>query len=296
MEKTLRATHPGILNINGIKIQCYVLEDGRRILSQRGTINALGMSHGSSKKAGGGGARLSAFVGGEWLKPFLSNDLVPLLTNPYEFFTDKGAKALAYDATILVDICDAIVQAKNQGHLTEFQKKISQRSEILIRGFAKVGIIALVDEATGYQEVRDRLALQKILDKYLLEEYQKVWTRRFPNEFYEEMFRLKNWQWNAMSVKRPSVVGTYTNDIVYKRLAPQVLEEIKKRNKKIEDEGGTKVHQHRWLTLDTGIPALDRHLHAVIALMRAAPNWSAFYRSIKRAFPMGGEQEEIRID
>ena len=37
-----------------------------------------------------------------------------------------------------------------------------------MRGFAQVGIAALVDEATGYQEVRDRKALQAILDAFLV--------------------------------------------------------------------------------------------------------------------------------
>jgi len=36
-----------------------------------------------------------------------------------------------------------------------------------MRALAHIGITALVDEATGYQEVRDRLALQKILSNTL---------------------------------------------------------------------------------------------------------------------------------
>jgi hypothetical protein len=48
--------------------------------------------------------------------------------------------------------------------------------------FARVGIIALVDEATGYQEVRDHEALQEILKRYISEELL-VWVRTFPMEF-----------------------------------------------------------------------------------------------------------------
>ena len=94
-----------------------------------------------------------------------------------------------------------------------------------MRGLAMVGIVALVDEATSYQKIRDRKALNRILDKYLLAEHAK-WAKRFPDEFYMEIFRLRRWQWQGMKVNRPSVVGKYTNDFVWDRLAPGVREEL----------------------------------------------------------------------
>ena len=295
-EKLPQATHEGILAIGGFKIRSYVLDNGVRVLNRIEFIRAIGRTG----KAKGGRSydrefKVPVFLSANNLKPFINNELLENST-PIMFKDLKGAKSIGYKAELLPSVCNVFLDADDRGDLNQNQEHIAERCKILIRGLATVGIIALVDEAPGYQEIRDRVALQIILEKYLLEEYQKVWAKRFPNEFYEEMFRLKGWQWSGTSVKRPGVVGTYTNDIVYKRLAPQVLEEIKKRNKKLEEDGGAKVHQHRWLTLDTGIPALDKHLHAVIALMRAAPNWGAFCRSIRRAFPAVGEQEEINID
>lgn len=100
-----------------------------------------------------------------------------------------------------------------------------------------------------------------------------------------------------MTVKRPSVIGYYTNDIVYSRLAPEVLTElltnIKKRNTELEESGKSKVHQHRWLTLDTGIVALDRHLYALIALMRASRTYEDFHRRVVQAFPIKGEAPDL---
>jgi hypothetical protein len=156
-----------------------------------------------------------------------------------------------------------------------------------MRGLAHIGIIALVDEATGYQEVRDRLALQAILDKYLAKEFA-AWAKRFPDEFYYQMFRLKNWQWKGMKVNRPSVVGHYTNDIVYQRLAPGILEELQGRNPP-DEKGHRRAKHHQWLTIDIGHPALAQHLHAVIALMRASSTWDQFQRSLQRAFPKKNE-------
>jgi len=150
-------------------------------------------------------------------------------------------------------------------------------------GLAHVGIIALVDEATGYQEVRDRLALQKILERYISKELLP-WTKRFPDEFYEQLFKLRSWQYSGMSIKRPSYVGKLTNDLIYQRLAPGVLEVLRKVTPR-DYKGRTKHRFHQHLTADVGNPELDKHLHAVIALMKATTTWKVFYRLIQRAFP-----------
>ena len=167
--------------------------------------------------------------------------------------------------------------------LRKNQEKFALACEMLVRGLAHIGIIALVDEATGYQEIRDRLALQKILEAYISKELLK-WAKRFPDEFYREMFRLKNWQWQGMKINRPSVVGHYTNDVVYDRLAPGVLDELRKLNP--PDEAGHRRHKHhQWLTQDVGHPKLRDHLSGVIALMRVASNWDQFRRMLDKAFP-----------
>jgi len=157
-----------------------------------------------------------------------------------------------------------------------------------LSGLGEVGIIGLVDEATGYQEIRAKRALATILEKFIAKELQP-WTRTFPYEFYQQIFRLKTWP-GPDGAKRPSVIGHYTNDIVYERIAPRVLDELKKRNPS-QPGGGRKHHHHRWFTPDLGHPKLKEHLidAAVTALMRAAPNWDGFKRSLQRAFPTSNE-------
>jgi hypothetical protein len=148
---------------------------------------------------------------------------------------------------------------------------------------AIVGITALVDEATGYQEVRDRRALEAILDKFLRKELA-AWAKRFPDEFYQQIFRLKKWEWKGMSVNRPGVVGKYTNDLVYERIAPGILDELKRLNPK-DERGRRKSAHHQWLTEDIGHPALAQHVYALIGFMRVSEEWDVFYRMVQRAFP-----------
>ena len=283
-----RATHEGSLVIGGIELQCAVLEDGTRVLSRAGFIKAMGRT-GKAK----GGRRYDSefqvpvFVAAGNLKPFISDDLLGN-SAPMQYRPIRGGYALGYRAALLPLVCHAFEDAKEAGVLQTSQVHIAQRCKILSRGFSVVGITALVDEATGYQEVRDRKALEAILDAYLRKELA-AWAKRFPDEFYKEIFRLKEWAWDSLSVKRPGVIGRYTNDLVYERLAPGIIESLEKLNPKNE-KGNRRARHHQWLTEDVGHPALAQHLHAVLGLMRASKTWEDFYHLIQLAFPKKNSQ------
>jgi len=194
---------------------------------------------------------------------------------------------------LLADICDAILEARKNGKLNYQQQHIAEKAELLVRGFARVGIIALVDEATGYQDFRARQALEKILERFLSQELLG-WAKRFPDDFYKELFRLRGWEYKPGSVKRPMLVGRLTNDLVYSRLAPGVLTELQSRTPR-DDRGRLKHHFHRWLTEDIGHSKLQEHLSAVIALMRASADWRGFERMINRALPKYGEPPRLPL-
>src|SRR2546425_879374 len=52
-------------------------------------------------------------------------------------------------------------------------------------------------------------ALQAVLEQYLCKELA-VWVKVFPDEFYEQIYRLRNWEWKGISVNRAQVVAFYT--------------------------------------------------------------------------------------
>ena len=116
------------------------------------------------------------------------------------------------------------MDADREGMTTPRQSVIVDRVVILMRGFATVGIIALVDEATGYQDVRARHALATILEEFIAKE-RRPWTRTFPFEFYQLLYKLRGWD-EPDGHKRTHQVGRDTNDLVYERLAPGVLAEL----------------------------------------------------------------------
>lgn len=287
----LSATHQGELRIGNIILQCMVLEDGRRMLSQRGVNSAFGGSQGGLK-AQNGAQNLPRFLASKAIIPFISEDLMVRLNSPVIFKPKHGGRtAHGYEASLLPRICGVILDAKNAGALKHPELAIT--ADILLRAFAEVGIAALIDEATGYQEIRDRHALQAILDKFLAKELA-AWAKQFPDEFYQQIFRLRDWQWRGMKVNRPQCVANYTKDIVYERLAPGIVNELEKRNP--VESGRRKAKHHQWLTSDVGHPALSQHLHAVVGIMRISNGWSEFKRHLDRAFPRKGETLEMLID
>ncbi len=280
------------LVIGDIEITCYVLEDETRVLSQRGVFSGLNITSGGPSH--GDAPEIPRFAGQKWLNPFILNGLDRALKFPILFTPSRGGRpAYGYPATLLVDICNAIVNADKAGATTCRQKAIVQRALMLIQGLAHVGINALVDEATGYQEIRSQRALATILEKFIAKELQP-WTKTFPYEFYKQIFYLKKWP-GPDGVKRPSVIGHYTNDFVYARLAPGVLEELCDKNP-VQPSGARLRKHHQWFTPDIGHPKLKEHLAAVIALMKAAPNWDAFRSSLNRALPKINETMELPFD
>jgi hypothetical protein len=273
------------LRIGVLEIPVYVLSDQKRVIVQSGMMTALDMSQGTAGR--GEGDRIAKFIATKSINPYIHKDLASLITNPVKFKLRSGNVAYGYEATVLADLCDVVLEARRKGKLNYQQHHIADQCEILMRTFAKVGIIALIDEVTGFQELRDREALQAILDRYLRKEFA-AWAKRFPDEFYEQIFRLKGWQWRGMRVNRPQVVAHYTNDLVYQRIVEGLLKELQTRNPK-DEKGERKAAHHQLFTDDVGHPALAQHLYAIIGLMRASTSWADFKDLLDRAFPKRGQ-------
>lgn len=262
-----------------------------RVLSMNGVSRAFGSgAKGRSRTAYAteeiGARPLPPFLSSESIKSLISDDLKAPLGSPIEYKPRRGGRtAFGYEAYLLPKICGLILDAHKVKPIQN--PEIPQMAEMLLRGFAEIGIVALVDEATGYQEVREKDALQALLDLYLRKELA-AWAKRFPDEFYQQIFRLRGWIWRGRSTNPPQVVATYTKDIVYARLQEGLLEELEKKNP-VDEKGKRKNKHFQWLTDDVGHPALAQHLHAVIGLMRASATWDQFKNMLDMAFPKRGD-------
>lgn len=290
-DKTIK--YSGELDINGYKIPCFVLKDGMRVLSTTGIQTALGVTENEPEQRSSG--RMDEILSSSAVKPHLAIEDEPSKYIPIECFIGKK-KISAYPATILPDMCEALLKARDSGaKLGKRQLNVVAKAELIIRSLAKVGIIALVDEATGYQYEREKDALQKILKAYIAEELLP-WQKTFPDVFYKEIFRLNGWDYTVSNInQRPGVVGTWTNKLIYEQLPLGVLKKLKAETPK-SPSGNYTARFFQKLTLDVGNPHLQNQLASVIALMQISDDWKQLTSNFNKMVDRKNGQLELKFE
>jgi hypothetical protein len=295
-----QATHDGPLQIGDTVLIAANLANGKRLLTQGTVLQAIGRSR--TPKAGTGGFSnvdgLPFFLSAETLNPFISDEL-RLSTTPIFFRLKSGQRAVGYDALLLPMICEVYqklhdwitnklagdngVEVAQAKRAYAQYKHIVAACEALVNGFAQRGIIALVDDATGYQADRARDDALKIVEQYVSPSYLIPWTRRFPHDFFRETYKILGWEYKAGSVKHPQYLGKFIIKYIYDALPPGVREELQRKLPKNES-GNRRAKLWQALTADTGIPHLDRQLTAVITLMELSSDKKEFEQYFQRLF------------
>ncbi|HYJ05390.1 MAG TPA: P63C domain-containing protein [Chthoniobacterales bacterium] len=278
-----KATHEGVLPI--FDISCAVIDGRQRVLTQSDVMRALGRA----RQAKGRGfydadVNLPAFLTAKNLKPFIDNDLY-VTSSQIIFRTLKGTKAFGYPAELLPKICEVFLRARDAGKLSHNQKHIAVQADILIRALASVGIIALVDEATGFQYDRPRRDLEEQLKKFLSENLRK-WVRTFPADYFKHLCRLRGVELRH-DMKLPQYFGQLTNNLIYRRLAPGLLRKLKERR---EERGSKSNKLHSWLSEDIGLRDVLVHLGQVVAIMKLHTDYEKFERQLDMVVPIYADQ------
>ena len=193
-------------------------------------------------------------------------------------------KSNGYEATVLIDICDAFLQARKEINLSPRQKIIADQCEILVRSFAKVGLIALIDEATGYQYDREKKELQTVL-KALISDEILAYQQQFQLSFYREIFRLWRIPFTPKNIKRkPQFIGHLTNRYVYSNLPKGSFVLDKLRSLTPRTKKGNRAYQfHRHLT-DEGKESLKKVLYTIEALASISQSKEQFDRLVQEKY------------
>ncbi len=288
-----QATHAGDLKIGDTTLPCYVLDDGSRVLSLRGINFAFSGSVGGLNIPSQDGVRnLPRILSSKSIRPLISNDLMARLLNPKEFRPLHGGRsAFGYDATLLPDVCEVIIDAHKARKIRN--ENAEKTAQTLLRGFARVGVVALVDEATGYEKERVAGSLAKILEAFIAKELQP-YIKTFPAEYYEQLFRIYNLPYppNGNKGWRPSFFGKITNDVIYDRLAPSIRPELKKLALKTEK----KSYLHQWLSNDVGHPKLREHLASIVTILKLSKTPQEFKDNVNKIHVRYGDTLQIPFD
>ena len=299
------AKNAGTLEIGDITIQCAVMEDGTRLLSERAITKAFGGKRGGSHwkrlKENPDGAYLPVFMSAENMKPFLNKDLAIGLGRRRLYRPKKGGGAgYGVEATLLPKICNVYLSMRDHKPtpaLTSSQVPISVQADFIMRGLAEVGIVALVDEATGHIEEK-RKDEYRVLFQEFIRQQVRDYEKEFPKQFTDNLYRLYHLLPGAPG-RHPQFFGKLTRRYIYEPLAESkgaLLEMLDEKNPVVIAKGGRKYKMFQFLTDNIGLPMFRAHLWQVVGIMNSSRNKAEFDRSFLRAFPSAGTQGDLDIN
>lgn len=118
------------------------------------------------------------------------------------------------------------------------------------------------------------------------------WQKRFPNQYYREIYRLHNWTYDPNNHQRPPYIGKFTNQYIYDLFPDEVMDEIKKRNPVIT-RGRKRYRRNRnfqYLTIDIGLAQLDQHISKLLGVMKLSSDIEHFKDNFHIAF-----EDELKL-
>jgi hypothetical protein len=283
-----RASHQGILPIGDVEIEVYRLADGRRLIAKSAMAKALNL------KSEGGNAFLRT-VTRKGVRSAISDALWQTIENPIVFnylgadsADGQPPTADGYEATTLIEVCDALIQARNDDLLAPSQAFLAVQAEIIVRSAAKLGIIALVDAATGYIEDVKKDEYLRLWKEFVSSEFRQ-WESEFPHQFADMIYKIYGLKRkDPKSFKHPQFFGWFTKKYIYHPLANSkgaILDLLDEANPVVYAGGRRKYRLHQFLTEEIGLPALRQHLWQTIGIGSAARDKTDFERGFYRAFP-----------
>ncbi len=286
----LEALREGILPFGEIDLECYVLKDRRRVFHKRGMARALGM------KSQGGNVFMRA-MGRKGLGSVIPEKLRDALDNPIVFKAINGDLAHGYEGSILIEICDAIWEAGKQNKLTPTQKDLARQAEIILRSAAKVGIAALIDEATGFTKDKWKEEYRELFKEFIRNEHRK-WASEFPDQFFDVIYNLYKLPRKHKN-QHPQFFAGFIRKYVYSPLLNSrgaILELLDEKNPTVYVGGGRRHKLFQFLEDEVGMPALRAHIWQIVGIGNATKTKESFERGFSRAFPQAGAQGDLFDD
>lgn len=277
------AEYEGILElVPGVILECYVWKEKgkpKRAFFKKGLARNLGM------KSGGGNVFMRT-MNRKGLGSEIPAELRQKLDNPLILQTKKGDPIHTYDHTVMIDVCKAIWEAAKHGKLHPSQGFLVKHAEMIIIASAKVGLAALIDEATGYIKDKRKEEYIELYKEFILEQ-AKQYAKEFPEQFYDVIYKIYNLRRNPIAKNHPQFFAGVTNKYIYGPLANSngaILEILREKNPIIYRSGGRKYNLFQFLS-EIGAPALTAQIWQFIGIGNASKSKESFDKAFKRAFP-----------
>lgn len=260
------------------QVDCYVLADGRRVISQRGAVRGLTQKPGET--SGREGGNLAAYV------ERLPNGLALLEAGAEIRFQGPTGPAIGRDAEWFVDVLAAYADAADAGLLHHTQAHLAVNANRILRSLAKVGIVALIDEASGYQSVRKEGVLAALFARVFPVKPQP-WDAMFQPSLVKALASLDGYVWNGGP--HPRHLASTNKKIYVGFLGGEVAAELRRRNP--DARFGHNLHQD---LSDDVRDAFRSHLDLVEVVAKQSRSKNDFWNRMERQF--GGAMLQLDLD
>jgi hypothetical protein len=254
----------GKLSIGKLDLECHVLNDHRRVFTQREMVRIIS----GGRESGNLQQYLQA-------NPLIEKGFHAGSSFPFRI-PGQPTIATGWEASGLIEICDKYLEAKEQKLLKPSQYHLAVQAGIVMRACAKVGIVALIDEATGFQEFRKKRDLQIKLQAFIAEDMQD-WVRLFPTQFWVELARLEGIKYSPRS--RPLRWGKYVMAFVYDAIDG----DVGKKLREINPEPHKGKNHHQWLK-EFGRDQVHDQITKVVTIMQLCADMADFNHKFQKLF------------
>lgn len=279
------AMREGVLEFGDVDLECYVLKDRRRVFHKKGMAQALGM------KSEGGNVFLRA-MNSKGLGSVIPEKVRHALDNPIIFKAISGDQAHGYEGWVLIEVCDAIWEADKQGKLGPGQGDLAKHAEIIMRSAAKVGIVAMIDEATGFIKDKWREEYRELFREFIRNEHRK-WDKEFPDQLFDMIYSIYKLPRKHKN-KHPQFFAKFIRKYIYTPLLNSkgaILELLDEKNPTVYVGGGRRYKLFMFLEDEVGMPALRAHIWQIVGIGNAARSKEGFERGFNKAFPQGEDRQ-----
>lgn len=282
--KSYRATHKGNFREEfGIDAECYVLDDKNKsaVVSGAGLARLLGL--------GDHFVTVTRLINARYMANFIGAELREKIEKPLIFQFPSGGtnsanqnlkspEAYGYDFTVVGDLAIALINAYQDGALPKSRHNSAIMSQQLVNASMKAGLTGLAYAIAGY-----RPEVQEVIDafKRFVREEARGYEKEFPDELYEEWYRL--YQLNRPLRGRPIRFGQLTNNQIYIPLAKskgKILEQIRANR----DENGKPSDKLHLFLSEIGVKALRQHIGKLLGVAAMSDTKEEYETGIKKVF------------
>lgn len=283
----VRATHKGNFKVDfGIDVDCYVLDDDQKtaVISQTGIGAAIGLSR--------RGNAFTRFADSQSMASHVGAQLRAKVKNPLRFQWGTGgaqqppSEINGYDATLLIDVCKAILDAETAGDLSPNQAHLARQARVILNASAKAGIKGLVYALSGYDATKEEIIAAF---KFYVREEAREWEKEFSPELYDQWYRL--YRLAKPEKNRPWKFKHLTVEQVYKPLARSngKILMLAKSKKAASDDRHAKLHQ---FLSDVGVKALRSHLGQLLGIAKLSDDQAGYEKNFEKVF---GQQQKFKF-